>query len=167
MEIRSGRLLACAAALLLGSSVLAAPAQAQDDRRWGQGGALDRYESAAGDRDRMRDRLGREAFDQGYRAGRQDERRGGSPGAMGLAWNDSVQGEAYERLERAAAQLRHALVLMQREAASARDERALAQAREALIRTQNAMTWMPRAGRDEERRSGRGGDAGASRGSPG
>jgi hypothetical protein len=150
---------------LLGGSMLAGPAAAQDERRWGQGPALDRYESPASARNRMQDQ-GRAAFERGYRDGRQDERRRGARAgsqdlSMGLAWNDARQGEAFEHLERAAAQLRRALVLMRREPTLPRVQGALVQAREALIRTQNAMTWLPPAtgGAAEpryDRRSGRG-----------
>lgn len=152
-------------AIILGAGVLAVPAAAQDERRWGQGAALDRYESQASSMDSMRDR-GREAFERGYRDGRQEERRrsgmaGNRDVSMGSTWNDAQQSEAFERLERAAAELRRALVLMQREPSLPRVQGALVQAREALIRTQNAMTWLPpdAGGENEpryERRSGRG-----------
>lgn len=117
------------------------------------------------------DRVGREAFERGYRAGRDDERlRGGRRGESGwerftdLGWNDPWQTESRERLERAAARLREALVLMRRQPSGSRRDEALEQARQALIRVQNAMTWLPRgddaAGGEErrqyERRSGQG-----------
>jgi hypothetical protein len=107
--------------------------------------------AGAQERDRSLERMGLEAFEQGYRAGRADERRRGfSPG---LAWNDRRQAEAYERLERAAAELRRALVLMRRTPPLPRVQGALLQAREALESTQNAMTWLPpRIGRGFERR---------------
>lgn len=123
------------------------------------------------------DRLGREEFERGYRLGRDDERfRGGRRGGegddrssardrfAGLGWNDPWQSEPRERLERAAARLREALVLMLRQPSGRGLDEASDQARQALIRVQNAMTWLPRAsdageGEDErryERRSGQG-----------
>ena len=115
------------------------------------------------------DRLGHEEFERGYRAGREDERqrddRSGAPGRFaGPGWNDPWQSEPRERLERAAARLREALVLMHRQPSGRRLDEALEQARQALIRVQNAMTWLPRnsdTGDDEdqrryERRSGQG-----------
>jgi hypothetical protein len=141
-------------AALLCAGLSAGPAIAQDGR-------ADRYPSAAATWDRH-DRLAGEAFERGYRFGREEERRRAGPAdALGLAWNDWVQRRAYERMERAAHQLRHAMVLLQRQDLSPRGDRALAQAREALIRVQNAMTWLPpMLGWDVdgryERRSGRG-----------
>ena len=115
------------------------------------------------------ERLGREEFERGYRAGRGDERlrddRSGAPERFaGPGWNDPWQSEPRERLERAAARLREALVLMQRQPSGRRLDEALEQARQALVRVQNAMTWLPRfsgAGDDEDgrrygRRSGQG-----------
>jgi hypothetical protein len=121
----------------------------------------------------QRDRIGLDAFERGYRMGREDERRRDRAARVGRsddradafaspAWNDADQREAMERLERAAARLREALVLIQRQDPSGRRlEEALEQARQALIRTQNAMTWLPRESRvgeerGYERRSGEG-----------
>ncbi len=136
---------------------------ASDDRRSGPYG----YRSDL-------DRLGREEFERGYRAGREDERLeggqrgGGAGGTRGrfadLGWNDPRQNESRERLERAAARLREALVLMQRQPPGPQLVEALEQARQALTRVQNAMTWLPRNpdtedGEDQrryERRSGQG-----------
>lgn len=117
------------------------------------------------------DRIGREEFERGYRAGRDDERlRGERRGESGrerftdLGWNDPWQTESRERLERAAARLREALVLMRRQPSGRGRDEALEQARQALVRVQNAMTWLPSeegaAGGEErrryERRSGQG-----------
>lgn len=124
------------------------------------------------------ERAGRAQFERGYRTGREDERlqggrRGGGEGDgrsgasgrfAGPGWNDPWQGEPRERLERAAARLREALVLMQRQPSGRRLDEALDQARQALVRVQNAMTWLPSGpdtgdAEDErryERRSGRG-----------
>ncbi|PWS37229.1 hypothetical protein DFH01_10250 [Falsiroseomonas bella] len=141
-------------AALLCAGLSAQPVLAQDGRP-------DSYPSAAATWG-QRDRMAGEAFEQGYRMGREDERRRAGPAhALSLAWNDHVQRRAYGRMERAVHQLRRALVLLRRQDPSPRGERALAQAREALIRVQNAMTWLPpRAGehleRRYERRSGRG-----------
>ncbi len=135
----------CVAAWLFAALLAAAPAAAQNGR-FGDGP------------DRGMERIGRDAFEQGYRAGRTAERRDFE---LGLAWNDARQSEAYERLERAAAELRRALVLMRRAPSLPRVNGALVQAREALERTQNAMTWLPPGvgrgvERRYERRSGRG-----------
>jgi hypothetical protein len=128
------------------------------------------------------DRLGREAFERGYRVGREDERhqgrwRDGGEGERrfaGLGWNDPWQTEPRERLERAAARLREALVLMRRQHSGRQADEALEQARQALVRVQNAMTWLPRGsdagdGDDDERRNDRrsGQGIGAYRGSGG
>jgi hypothetical protein len=135
----------CVAASLCAVLLASAPAAAQDGR-------------SVGGQDRGMERIGRGAFEQGYRAGRAEERRSFE---LGLAWNDARQSEAYERLERAAAELRRALVLMRRAPSLPRVNGALVQAREALERTQNALTWLPPglgrgAERRYERRSGRG-----------
>jgi hypothetical protein len=120
-----------------------------------------RYSVGPDERRSDLDRLGHKEFERGYRAGREDERlrhdRSGAPErSAGPGWNDSWQSEPRERLERAAARLREALVLMQRQPSGRRLDEALEQARQALIRVQNAMTWLPRAssdtGGDEDQR---------------
>ncbi|HEV7267762.1 MAG TPA: hypothetical protein VGN83_23090 [Falsiroseomonas sp.] len=134
------------AAAWLGAALLAvAPAAAQEGRR-------------DNGRDRGMERIGRDAFEQGYRAGRDEERRAYE---FGVAWNDTRQSEAYESLERAAAELRRAMVLMRRAPSLPRVNGALVQAREAFESTQNAITWLPPSvgrgvERRYERRSGRG-----------
>jgi hypothetical protein len=139
-----------------GAFVLASPAGAEE-----QGSrAVDPYPSAAAGWQRDLDRLGAEAFERGYRAGRTEERRHATSDAArsrmpefttGLAWNDEVQGEAFERLERAAVELQRSLALMQRQPSLPRVNGAIAQARQALVRTQNAMTWLPPLpGREDE-----------------
>ena len=158
---RGARAIRLVPAALLAAALLAGPASAQD--RADRFPSRDRDTQLFGgdDPDRATERPGHDAFERGYRAGREDERRRGSSSesAPGTAWNDAEQREARERLEHAAADLRHALVLMERRASGPRAERAVEQARQALIRTQNAMTWLPqRPGHGEERyerRSGR------------
>ena len=151
---RGARVVRLVPAVLLAAALFAGPASAQD--------RADRFPSrdwdiqlfGGDDPDRATEHRGRDAFERGYRAGRQDERRGGSGSkfASGTAWNDAEQREERERLEHAAADLRHALVLMDRRTSGPRAERAVEQARQALIRTQNAMTWLPqRSGQGEER----------------
>ncbi len=75
-------------------------------------------------------------------------------------WDDASQGEIMERLDKAGALLREALVQLRREPPGYRRDRALEQARQALVQAQNAMTWMPGYGRgragnsdDDDRRS--------------
>ncbi|GAA0566241.1 hypothetical protein GCM10009416_00230 [Craurococcus roseus] len=156
------------AAAVLGGLVFAGPAAAQE---WGGAARHSHPDAAAtwlGELDRAPD----EAFERGYLAGRKEERRRRSAAAgeptdapefpVGLAWNDVAQGEAMERLERAAADLRRSLVLMQRQPSLPRANGAIAEARQALVRVQNAMTWLPSLpergadGRRYERLRGRG-----------
>lgn len=136
-------------------AVMAGPAEAQDqgppaseaDRRSGMAGgqAADRNPSAAADWDATLRHAWAGEFERGYRAGLVDERARGAEDRfrIGLAWNDTHQSEAFEHLERAAAELRRALVLIGRQPTLPRVQGALVQAREALIRTQNALTWLP------------------------
>ena len=158
-----------ASALLLCGIAAAWPAVAQDrgpdfggaDSQYGYRHYGDGSDARRSGRYRQRsdlDRLGGEEFERGYRAGREDERlqggrRSGGDGDgrssgperfAGPGWNDPWQSEPRERLERAAARLREALVLMQRQQSGQQLDEALEQARQALIRVQNAMTWLPR-----------------------
>ena len=111
--------------------------------------------------------LERSELDRDFRAGerrRRQSERGEGYGSE--RWNDPWQSEPMEHLELAAEELRAALVRMRRQPPGRRRDAALEEARQALIRTQNAMTWAPRAfgdGRHEGARDGRlfGGDAGS------
>ena len=149
--------LAAAAALTGGLAIAAPPATAQGYAR--DSDAPSRYRGSDGFRgwrDTGNDPYGLERSELDRRSGeygrgrRQDRREDyGSE-----RWNDPRQSEPMERLERAADQLREALVLMRRHPPSRRRDEALEEARQALIRIQNAMTWAPRA-------SGGGRNAGA------
>lgn len=140
------------AAAVLGGLVFAGPAAAQDRGSAARHPHPDAAAVAATWRGEL-DRAPNEAFERGYLAGRKEERRRRSAAAgeptdtpefpVGLAWNDVAQGEAMERLERAAADLRRSLVLMQRQPSLPRVNGAIAEARQALVRVQNAMTWLP------------------------
>ncbi|MCW8087420.1 hypothetical protein [Sabulicella glaciei] len=149
----------CAAltlAVLLGGSLAAGSAAAQDrgprnERHdWGfaspnSGGhgspGYDRgSDGGAQGQDRDLDSMARDAFDRGYRAGREQERRNFQSGP---GWNNAAQRQAYQLLEHAAADLRRALMLMHRDPSLPRNNTALVEATQALIQLQNAMTWLP------------------------
>jgi hypothetical protein len=122
------------------------------ERPLSRGGIDDRSGPASGFGERL-DPLSVDAFARGYLAGRNDERARIAGHRMGpsvgsrvgprIAWNDAEQNEAYEALERAAIELRRALLLIHRHPSLPHVQAALVQARDALERTQNALTWLP------------------------
>ncbi|MGK7870522.1 hypothetical protein [Falsiroseomonas sp. E2-1-a20] len=99
------------------------------------------------------DRQAQSPFEAGFRAGLADERRRGDPASLGPHWNDAFQGEAMERLDLARILLRQVLVTLRQAPPGDQRDRALEQARQALVRTQNAMTWLPRDGDRRARRA--------------
>ncbi|MBU8536607.1 hypothetical protein [Falsiroseomonas tokyonensis] len=117
---------------------------------FGAAGAVAQGGPASGHAGGDAGRVSETPFVAGFRAGVADERR------FGPQWNDASQRESMERLDRARILLREVLVMLRQLPAGERRDSALEQARQALIRTQNAMTWLPRGGEGEERRAQRG-----------
>ncbi|WP_137177996.1 hypothetical protein [Roseomonas sp. AR75] len=114
----------------------------------------DRYPSAAGTWQRDNDQAARAAYERGYRMGREDESRAQRGDPM-----DRVQRRAQQRLQRAAFELRRAILLLRMQPqARSQDGEALAEARAALRRVEQAMGAFPSrdAQREYQRRGGRG-----------